>query len=63
MNQEQKVRWRKANLRKHVWGVITSCQNQEQLNAAENYACLAGLRVNPIVNEAINTMKQIFKTI
>ena len=63
MNQEQRVRWRKANPRKHVWGVITSCQNQTQLNGAERYACLAGLRIDPIVNEALTTMKQIFKAI
>lgn len=63
MNQQQIVRHRKANPVEHVCRVITTCQNQTQVNAAENYACLAGLRIDPIVNEALTTMKLIFKTI
>lgn len=40
--------------------VIHSCNRQEQLKAAEQYACLAGVRTNPIVNEALKTMSEIF---
>ena len=54
------IRWRKNNKIGHVVNVITSCNRKEQLQAAETYALLAGLRLDPIVNEALNTMKLKF---
>ncbi len=48
------------NLKYRVVKVIHSCNREEQLQAAETYACLAGLRLDPIVNEAIKTMNEIF---
>jgi hypothetical protein len=47
-------------MKERVIRVIHSCARQEQLKAAETYACLAGLRLDPHVNEALKTMKEIF---
>ncbi len=57
------IRERKANLVAHVVKVIQSCNRREQLEAAEKYALLWGLRFNPIVNENLIMMTNIYSLI
>jgi hypothetical protein len=50
----------KQQLHNRTIKMIHGCQSLGQVKTAENYALLAGLRLDPHVIEALKTMREIF---
>jgi hypothetical protein len=60
MNTQENLNMTNQQLYERTIRMICGCQNMGQVQTAENYALLAGLRFNLHVIEALKTMKEIF---